>query len=44
MYRATLPFGQKGIAIMALSGTDLALSDLVARRTIVPWQNCSATP
>lgn len=28
MYRATLPFGQKGIAIMALSGVDLALWDL----------------
>src|SRR5438552_14716854 len=28
MYRATLPFGQKGIAIMALSGADLALWDL----------------
>jgi L-rhamnonate dehydratase len=28
MYRATLPFGRKGIAIMALSGADLALWDL----------------
>ncbi len=28
MYRATLPFGRKGIAIMALSGVDLALWDL----------------
>ncbi|GIW82988.1 MAG: L-rhamnonate dehydratase [Gemmatales bacterium] len=28
MYRATLPFGQKGLAIMALSGVDLALWDL----------------
>lgn len=28
MYAATLPFGQKGLAIMALSGVDLALWDL----------------
>src|SRR5437764_11079742 len=28
MYLATLPFGQKGLAIMALSGVDLALWDL----------------
>lgn len=28
MYRATLPFGRKGLAIMALSGVDLALWDL----------------
>jgi L-rhamnonate dehydratase len=28
MYAATLPFGRKGIAIMALSGVDLALWDL----------------
>jgi len=28
MYRATLPFGRKGIALMALSGVDLALWDL----------------
>jgi L-rhamnonate dehydratase len=28
MYEATLPFGRKGIAIMALSGVDLALWDL----------------
>lgn len=28
MYDATLPFGRKGIAIMALSGVDLALWDL----------------
>lgn len=28
MYRATLPFGHKGIAIMAISGIDLALWDL----------------
>lgn len=32
MYAATLPFGRKGIAIMALSGVDLALWDLRARR------------
>lgn len=28
MYRATLPFGRKGLVIMALSGVDLALWDL----------------
>ncbi len=28
MYRHTLPFGRKGLAIMALSGVDLALWDL----------------
>jgi L-alanine-DL-glutamate epimerase-like enolase superfamily enzyme len=28
MYDATLPFGRKGVAIMALSGVDLALWDL----------------
>jgi L-rhamnonate dehydratase len=28
MYRETLPFGRKGIAIMAISGVDLALWDL----------------
>jgi len=28
MYRATLPFGRKGVALMALSGVDIALWDL----------------
>jgi len=32
MYRATLPYGQKGLAIMAISGVDLALWDLRAKR------------
>lgn len=31
LYRATLPFGRKGIAVMALSGVDLALWDLRAK-------------
>jgi L-rhamnonate dehydratase len=31
MYDATLPFGRKGIAIMALSGVDLALWDLLGK-------------
>lgn len=31
MYDATVPFGRKGIAVMALSGVDLALWDLRAR-------------
>lgn len=32
MYRATLPFGRKGLAVMALSGVDLALWDLAGKR------------
>jgi L-rhamnonate dehydratase len=38
MYTATLPFGRKGVAIMALSGVDLALWDLrgrAERRSVV---------
>jgi L-rhamnonate dehydratase len=31
MYRATLPFGRKGLALMALSGVDLALWDLAGK-------------
>jgi L-rhamnonate dehydratase len=40
MYRATLPFGRKGIAVMALSGVDLALWDLRAKAaglSIAAW-------
>ncbi len=31
MYRATLPYGRKGAPVMALSGVDLALWDLLAK-------------
>ena len=31
MYRATAPFGRKGLAVMALSGLDLALWDLLGK-------------
>ena len=31
MYRATLPFGRKGLAVMTLSGADLALWDLAGK-------------
>ena len=36
LYQASLPYGRKGIAMMALSGVDLALWDLLARAEGVP--------
>jgi L-rhamnonate dehydratase len=45
MYQATLPFGRKGVAVMALSGVDLALWDLrgkAERRPVVELLGGSA--
>jgi L-rhamnonate dehydratase len=45
MYDATLPFGRKGLAVMALSGVDLALWDLrgkAERRPVVELLGGSA--
>ena len=36
MYRATRPYGRKGIAMMAVSGVDLALWDLRGKREGMP--------
>ena len=36
LYAASLPYGRRGIAVMALSGVDLALWDLLARAERVP--------
>jgi L-alanine-DL-glutamate epimerase-like enolase superfamily enzyme len=36
LYKASLPYGRKGLAIMALSGVDLALWDLLARARDLP--------
>ena len=39
LYQQCLPYGRKGIAIMALSGVDLALWDLVAKSENIPVYN-----
>ena len=47
MYRLTLPYGQKGIALMAMSGIDLALWDIRAkaqRRPLYQLFGSSALP
>lgn len=49
MYRATRPYGRKGIAVMAISGVDLALWDLRGKREGKPIAgvlggNCGSPP
>ena len=39
MYSMTLAYGRKGLAIMAISGVDLALWDLRAKRADLPLAN-----
>ena len=36
LYRSTLPYGQKGLVLMAISGVDLALWDLRGKRAARP--------
>ena len=36
LYEQSLPYGRKGLAIMALSGVDLALHDLLAKAESKP--------
>jgi L-rhamnonate dehydratase len=36
MFRSSLPYGRKGVAIMAMSGVDLALWDLIGKASGLP--------
>jgi L-rhamnonate dehydratase len=39
MYRATLPYGRKGLALMAISAVDVALWDVIGKATGLPlWR------
>jgi L-rhamnonate dehydratase len=40
MYQATLPYGRRGVALMAMSAIDLALWDLVAQARGLPVWRC----
>jgi len=37
LYAASLPYGRRGLAVMALSGVDLALWDLLAKAEDLPY-------
>lgn len=44
MYRTTLPFGRKGIAIMAISGADVAIWDILGKSENKPVAELLGTP
>ena len=42
LYYESIPYGRKGIAMMALSGVDLALWDALGKAETARWQTQSA--